>query len=127
LILFICQAKKRETILLVGQKTGQSIQWPGGDQMKSAICTLLVAAALLLASCAAMPSKEDQAQQLNPEPAEETATPVAELQAPCQYPIAPGIWVPGDGPLPAHPFKYYRIRCWPGCHDPNSQPRSHNY
>ncbi|MBW1979965.1 MAG: hypothetical protein JRJ12_01985 [Deltaproteobacteria bacterium] len=32
------------------------------------------------------------------------------------YPIAPGIWYPGDGPLPEHPVRYYRIRCWPGCH-----------
>jgi hypothetical protein len=42
-----------------------------------------------------------------------------------QYPIAPGVWYPGDGPLPDHPFKYYRLRCWPGCHDPNSAPQPH--
>lgn len=32
------------------------------------------------------------------------------------YPIAPGVWYPGDGPLPEKPVRYYRVRCWPGCH-----------
>ena len=32
------------------------------------------------------------------------------------YPIAPGIWYPGNGPLPEKPIRYYRVRCWPGCH-----------
>lgn len=32
------------------------------------------------------------------------------------YPIAPGVWYPGDGALPEKPIRYYRIRCWPGCH-----------
>ena len=31
------------------------------------------------------------------------------------YPIAPGVWYPGD-PLPEKPMRYYRVRCWPGCH-----------
>jgi len=95
--------------------------------MRSAIRTLLIAAALLLAACAAIPSGEDQAQKPSLEPAEQPDSSAATVEPPWQYPIAPGIWYPGDGPLPAHPFKYYRIRCWPGCHDPNSQPRSHNY
>lgn len=33
-----------------------------------------------------------------------------------RYPIAPGVWYPGDGPLPEKPIRYYRARCWPGCH-----------
>ena len=32
------------------------------------------------------------------------------------YPIAPGVWYPGDGALPEKPIRYYRARCWPGCH-----------
>jgi hypothetical protein len=32
------------------------------------------------------------------------------------YPIAPGVWYPGQGPLPEKPVRYYRARCWPGCH-----------
>jgi hypothetical protein len=32
------------------------------------------------------------------------------------YPIAPGVWYPTDGPIPEHPIRYYRVRCWPGCH-----------
>lgn len=31
------------------------------------------------------------------------------------YPIAPGVWYPGQ-PLPEKPIRYYRVRCWPGCH-----------
>ena len=31
------------------------------------------------------------------------------------YPIAPGVWYPGE-PLPEKPMRYYRVRCWPGCH-----------
>ena len=33
-----------------------------------------------------------------------------------EYPIAPGIWYPQDGPIPDKPMRYYRVRCWPGCH-----------
>lgn len=36
------------------------------------------------------------------------------------YPIAPGVWYPGDGPLPDKPIRYYRVRCWPGCHSGSS-------
>ena len=32
------------------------------------------------------------------------------------YPVAPGVWYPGDGVLPEKPVRYYRARCWPGCH-----------
>jgi hypothetical protein len=32
-----------------------------------------------------------------------------------KYPIAPGVWYPGET-LPEHPVRYYRARCWPGCH-----------
>ncbi len=37
------------------------------------------------------------------------------------YPIAPGVWYPGDGPIPDKPVRYYRVRCWPGCHTGSSQ------
>ena len=36
------------------------------------------------------------------------------------YPIAPGVWYPGDGALPEKPMRYYRARCWPGCHSGSS-------
>ena len=45
-----------------------------------------------------------------------TATPVASTKADRVYPIAPGVWYPGDGALPEKPMRYYRVRCWPGCH-----------
>jgi hypothetical protein len=33
-----------------------------------------------------------------------------------EIPIAAGVWYPGDGPVPDKPMRYYRVRCWPGCH-----------
>lgn len=33
-----------------------------------------------------------------------------------EIPIAAGIWYPADGPVPEKPMRYYRVRCWPGCH-----------
>ena len=33
-----------------------------------------------------------------------------------ECPIAAGIWYPTDGPIPEKPMRYYRVRCWPGCH-----------
>ena len=37
-----------------------------------------------------------------------------------RYPIAPGVWYPTDGPIPDQPIRYYRVRCWPGCHSGSS-------
>jgi hypothetical protein len=86
------------------------------------IFVLLIAGwAALLVGCAGSPKSNgiDSAAQT---PVEST---VALSETPWQYPIAAGIWYPGDGPLPEHAFKYYRVRCWPGCHDPNSAPQPH--
>jgi hypothetical protein len=33
-----------------------------------------------------------------------------------EIPIAAGVWYPTDGPIPDKPMRYYRARCWPGCH-----------
>ena len=37
-----------------------------------------------------------------------------------EVPIAAGIYYPGDGPVPDKPVRYYRVRCWPGCHTGSS-------
>ena len=37
-----------------------------------------------------------------------------------EVPIAPGIYYPSDGKVPDHPVRYYRVRCWPGCHTGSS-------
>lgn len=42
------------------------------------------------------------------------------------YPIAPGVWYPGDGALPEKPVRYYRARCWPGCHSGSPQGKYPN-
>ena len=47
------------------------------------------------------------------------STPAAQClatQPTWEIPIAAGVWYPTDGPVPEHPVRYYRIRCWPGCH-----------
>ena len=36
------------------------------------------------------------------------------------YPIAPGVYYPSDEEIPEHPVRYYRARCWPGCHSGSS-------
>jgi hypothetical protein len=41
--------------------------------------------------------------------------PTVSAGTPRVYPIAPGVWYPGD-PLPEKPIRYYRVRCFPGCH-----------
>jgi hypothetical protein len=45
-----------------------------------------------------------------------TAPLTAASEATHLYPIAPGVWYPGCGDLPEKPVRYYRVRCWPGCH-----------
>lgn len=37
-----------------------------------------------------------------------------------EVPIAAGIYYPSDGPVPEKPMRYYRVRCWPGCHTGSS-------
>jgi len=41
-------------------------------------------------------------------------------QAAREYPIAAGIWYPHQGKVPDRPMRYYRVRCWPGCHTGSS-------
>ena len=40
-----------------------------------------------------------------------------------EYPITPRVWYPGDTFEQSHPYNCYAVRCWPGCHDPNSAPQ----
>ena len=37
-----------------------------------------------------------------------------------EIPIAAGVWYPSDGAVPEKPMRYYRVRCWPGCHTGSS-------
>ena len=37
-----------------------------------------------------------------------------------EVPIAAGIYYPSDGPVPENLIRYYRVRCWPGCHTGSS-------
>jgi hypothetical protein len=51
------------------------------------------------------------AQKENGEDAAGTAEPPT-----WEIPIAAGVWYPTDGAVPEEPMRYYRVRCWPGCH-----------
>lgn len=37
-----------------------------------------------------------------------------------EIPVAAGVWYPGDASMPEKPMRYYRVRCWPGCHTGSS-------
>jgi hypothetical protein len=75
--------------------------------MKRFNALLLVLAALLV--CAALAVAGTAAsKKAKPAPATE--------QPGWDMPIAAGVWYPQDGPLPDKPMRYYRARCWPGCH-----------
>lgn len=55
---------------------------------------------------------DDEASSTGSEPA---PGPEVSIETSRVYPIAPGVWYPGE-PLPEKPMRYYRVRCWPGCH-----------
>jgi hypothetical protein len=57
-----------------------------------------------------------------PEDAKEKGEKVAtsDGQPTWEIPIAAGVWYPSDGPVPDKPMRYYRARCWPGCHTGSS-------
>lgn len=37
-----------------------------------------------------------------------------------ECPIAAGVWYPHKGAVPESPMRYYRVRCFPGCHSGSS-------
>ncbi|MEW5725429.1 MAG: hypothetical protein AB1896_20115 [Thermodesulfobacteriota bacterium] len=42
-----------------------------------------------------------------------------------EVPIAAGVWYPQMGAVPEKPMRYYRVRCWPGCHTGSSYGMHH--
>jgi len=50
----------------------------------------------------------------------ETNAAAPSQQVTWEVPIAAGIYYPSDGPVPDKPMRYYRVRCWPGCHTGSS-------
>jgi hypothetical protein len=85
----------------------------------------LLVAVFMIAACVAPASRTGAAAQKDNELKVEKVSKTSDL--PWQYPIAAGVWYPGDGPIPDDSFHYYHVRCWPGCHDPNTQPRPYKY
>lgn len=83
--------------------------------MKNTI--LLVLAALLLLFAGIM-----TVSLAAPEKAKEDGATAATTdgQPDWEIPVAAGVWYPTDGPVPEKPMRYYRARCWPGCHTGSS-------
>ncbi len=88
--------------------------------MKHFLIFLVVMSLMIIVGTVAQMSAEsdtsEDKEEVKPVVVEPTVTPSPNTsKAPRVYPIAPGVWYPGQ-PLPEKPFRYYRIRCWPGCH-----------
>jgi hypothetical protein len=71
------------------------------------------------------PAASKGSSEADPAGSEPTSTSEVSAETPRVYPIAPGIWYPGD-PLPENPIRYYRVRCWPGCHHGSSHGKYPN-
>jgi len=69
----------------------------------SSLIVLSIFAGLLLATGTAPAANRENAPQTAEKPTWE-------------IPIAAGVWYPSDGAVPEKPMRYYRVRCWPGCH-----------
>ncbi len=93
--------------------------------MSRYLIPVLLVAVLLIAACATPAPRPGSEAQKSNEPKVEKVSKTSDL--PWRYPIAAGVWYPGDGPLSDDTYIYYHIRCWPGCHDPNTQPRRYKY
>lgn len=83
--------------------------------MKYAI--ILLASIFLFVSAGILPvtGNAPVAQKENGEITAKTAD-----QPTWEVPIAAGVWYPTDGAVPEKPMRYYRARCWPGCHTGSS-------
>ena len=44
----------------------------------------------------------------------------AQGQCDWEVPIAAGLYYPHKGQVASHGMRYYRVRCWPGCHTGSS-------
>ena len=92
--------------------------------MSKVLLPLFLATVFVIAGCIAF-QKAEASDTLDEE---EIAVLLSEPNAvDWKYPIAPKNWYPGDELHEEEYFTYYTIRCWPGCHDPNSQPRPAKY
>ncbi|MFQ5486561.1 MAG: hypothetical protein ACE5DO_14685, partial [Desulfobacterales bacterium] len=86
-----------------------------GGKMKYLI--LFFVLILLVGTTEMMAIADDKASPLKGKDGKVTATAEKETRV---YPIAAGVWYPTDGPIPEKPIRYYRVRCWPGCHSGSS-------
>lgn len=88
--------------------------------MKHFLIFLIVMSLLIAAGAVAQTNEGSNTSKEKDETKQAVEKPTATVhpevsKVPRVYPIAPGVWYPGQA-LPEKPFRYYRIRCWPGCH-----------
>ncbi len=88
--------------------------------MKHVLSTLIVMSLIVFLGATAQTDEESRSEEKNQTiqaAADPTAMPSSSggSKAERVYPIAPGVWYPGQEE-PKKPFRYYRVRCWPGCH-----------
>ncbi len=67
----------------------------------------------ILATAFILPSTAAESRTAKNEPG---AKPAWAAGVDWEIPMAAGVWYPGSGPLPEKPMRYYRVRCFPGCH-----------
>ena len=95
-----------------------------GELMVKILLPIVLAAVVVVIGCLAFQETEE-ADRLSEE---EIAVLLSEPNTvDWEYPITPKVWYPGEEFHPDECFTYYTQRCWPGCHDPNSQPRPAKY
>ena len=96
-------------------KTSHAIPAKGGDKMKPFIFFML--SVLLIVFSGLLPVFSSP-----PTETQDTAvsTPKSSEEITWECPIAAGVWYPSDGAVPENPMRYYRVRCWPGCHTGSS-------
>jgi len=83
--------------------------------MKYALSLLALVFLLVFAGVLPVTGNAPVAQKENGENAAKTVQ-----QPTWEIPIAAGVWYPSDGVVPEKPMRYYRVRCWPGCHTGSS-------
>jgi hypothetical protein len=85
--------------------------------MKNVRLFLAVLFAVVLAGIAAVCAAAPVSQQNS---ADTTARAPGNAAPAWEIPIAAGVWYPTDASMPEKPMRYYRVRCWPGCHTGSS-------
>jgi phosphoribulokinase len=84
---------------------------------------LIVISGFVITGCSESPAvlENETVSSQHPETEKQRSTLVVHLDQPStDFPIAPGIFYPWDEETEEVHVRYYRVRCWPGCHSGSS-------